>query len=124
MISTAGKGYTHLLTKRPFMENISKGSRQGLFVPIAEKTLIDAFAKRTKGLIEFKDVADMVRHPSRYDTALIFLLDRFFSSSAFVFALCAVFGTDAVQIYHMRNYIRFKLTKQEKNLLKKWQEQS
>lgn len=105
------------------MENTLKGSLQESYVVISEKILIDAFARFTHGLIPFKDVPDMIKHPSKYDTALVYLLDRFLSSSMFAFVQCSFFGVEAVDIYHMRNYIRHKLTKKEKNLLRKWKEQ-
>lgn len=91
---------------------------------ISEQVLIGAFEKYCKGLIRFCDVAPMIKRPSDYDKALLYLLNSFFVSSAFAAAQCAIFGVEAQGLTYLRLYLKSKFSKKEKNLLNQWKEQS
>jgi hypothetical protein len=101
-------------------ERQSGHTPQGPIATINEQVLIGAFDKHCKGLIPFGEVFKMCKRPSRYDKALLFLLDSFFASSVFAFAQCALFGVDAQSLSFLRGYLKDKFTKKEKQLLRKW----
>ena len=91
---------------------------------INEQVLICAFYKHCRGMIRFGDVPGMVKRPSGYDKALLYLLNSFFVSSVFAAAQCALFGIDGQGLSYLSAYVKNALTKKEKNLLNQWKERS